>query len=54
MRRAAGEMSPAAPAVLLWLDRHVRAPLEGQAVDRWVFTPAKNLYLWIAGDGKRA
>jgi hypothetical protein len=46
-------MSPAAPSALVWLDRHVRAPLEGSAIERWLLAPAKDLYLRLAWDRKR-
>lgn len=36
---------PAHPDVLVWLERNVRAPVDGWWIDRAVFAPAKRLYL---------
>ena len=36
---------PAHPDVLVWLERNVRAPVDGWWIDRAVFSPAKRLYL---------
>jgi hypothetical protein len=46
-------MSPHVSPALVWLDRNVRAPLEGSAIEHWLFAPAKSLYLRLAGDRKR-
>lgn len=48
MKERARDAPPTGPwvePVVIWLEKNIRKPLEGSFFDKWIASPAKELYI---------